>query len=100
MIPMGSQAYNPKIRPFLRSSLIDTLMSISIALQLQLGMFLYAGHSVQFIFNFYNDPIFRSREACGVPFSCCKPQAGEFVKNIQCGYDVRKETYVSIEFVL
>jgi len=34
-----------------------------------------------------------SREACGVPFSCCKPQAGEFVKNIQCGYDVRKETY-------
>jgi len=34
-----------------------------------------------------------SREACGVPFSCCKPKEEEVIKNKQCGYDVRKETY-------
>ncbi|XP_065574518.1 tetraspanin-5-like isoform X3 [Artemia franciscana] len=34
-----------------------------------------------------------SREACGVPFSCCKPQPGEIIKNKQCGYDVRKQDY-------
>jgi len=34
-----------------------------------------------------------SREACGVPFSCCKPKQGELIKNVQCGYDVRKEQY-------
>jgi len=33
-----------------------------------------------------------SREACGVPFSCCKP-AGELIKNVQCGYDVRSPDY-------
>jgi len=34
-----------------------------------------------------------SREACGVPFSCCKPQVNEIIKNKQCGYDVRKPDY-------
>jgi len=37
---------------------------------------------------------FGSREACGVPFSCCKPKEGEVIKNVQCGYDVRKESYL------
>ena len=36
-----------------------------------------------------------SREACGVPFSCCKPKEDEVIKNKQCGYDVRKGSYVS-----
>ena len=60
-----------------------------------------------------------SREACGVPFrflfwpfkfssiyhsrleswhflfSCCKPKDNELIKNKQCGYDVRKQDYVS-----
>merc|ERR1712156_519343 len=35
-----------------------------------------------------------SREACGVPFSCCKPKDNEIIKNKQCGYDVRKPNYV------
>ena len=65
-----------------------------------------------------------SREACGVPFSCCKPQPNvnfffkvtycnkimnknyvllpilmqEIIKNKQCGYDVRKSNYVIIFF--
>jgi len=34
-----------------------------------------------------------SREACGVPFSCCKPQVDELIKNVQCGYDVRSNDY-------
>ncbi|XP_023338291.1 tetraspanin-5 isoform X1 [Eurytemora carolleeae] len=34
-----------------------------------------------------------SREACGVPFSCCKPKDEELIKNKQCGYDVRKPDY-------
>jgi len=34
-----------------------------------------------------------SREACGVPFSCCKPKNDEIIKNKQCGYDVRKPDY-------
>ena len=37
-----------------------------------------------------------SREACGVPFSCCKPKEDEVIKNKQCGYDVRKGSYVSV----
>ena len=41
-----------------------------------------------------------SREACGVPFSCCKPKQDEVIKNKQCGYDVRKDSFVSIEFYL
>ena len=36
-----------------------------------------------------------SREACGVPFSCCRPQQDEVIRNVQCGYDVRKPDYVS-----
>jgi len=34
-----------------------------------------------------------SREACGVPFSCCKATNDEIIKNKQCGYDVRKTDY-------
>ena len=41
-----------------------------------------------------------SREACGVPFSCCKPKQDEVIKNKQCGYDVRKDSFVSIGFYL
>lgn len=33
-----------------------------------------------------------AREACGVPFSCCKQQS-LWIRNTQCGYDVRKSEY-------
>ncbi|XP_077206939.1 tetraspanin-14 [Paroedura picta] len=31
----------------------------------------------------------KSREQCGVPFSCCTPDPAQKVVNTQCGYDVR-----------
>ncbi|KAG7218516.1 hypothetical protein INR49_020338 [Caranx melampygus] len=31
----------------------------------------------------------RSREKCGVPFSCCIADPADLVVNTQCGYDVR-----------
>ncbi|XP_044276268.1 tetraspanin-14 [Varanus komodoensis] len=31
----------------------------------------------------------KSRERCGVPFSCCVPDPAQNVVNTQCGYDVR-----------
>ncbi|KAI1291847.1 Tetraspanin-5 [Halotydeus destructor] len=35
-----------------------------------------------------------SREACGVPFSCCRPGQDDLLtRNKQCGYDVRKADY-------
>ena len=40
------------------------------------------------------------REACGVPFSCCKPKDDEIIKNKQCGYDVRKHENVSFDLYL
>lgn len=59
--------------------------------------------------------ILGSREACGVPFSCCKTNLNDIIANKvkklakrvammliflsvfqQCGYDVRKEGFVSI----
>ncbi|XP_024153588.1 tetraspanin-14 [Oryzias melastigma] len=33
----------------------------------------------------------RSREKCGVPFSCCIPDPTDLVINTQCGYDVRSK---------
>ncbi|XP_070496745.1 tetraspanin-5-like isoform X1 [Chironomus tepperi] len=37
--------------------------------------------------------ILGSREACGVPFSCCKTNTNDIITNKQCGYDVRKEGF-------
>ncbi|CAL8258851.1 unnamed protein product [Lota lota] len=34
----------------------------------------------------------RSREKCGVPFSCCRKDPADTVINTQCGYDVRLKT--------
>ncbi|KAL8186831.1 UNVERIFIED_CONTAM: Tetraspanin-14 [Gekko kuhli] len=31
----------------------------------------------------------KSRERCGVPFSCCIPDPAQKVVNTQCGYDIR-----------
>ncbi|XP_026211839.1 tetraspanin-14 [Anabas testudineus] len=33
----------------------------------------------------------RSREKCGVPFSCCVTDPADLVVNTQCGYDVRNK---------
>jgi len=41
-----------------------------------------------------------SREACGVPFSCCKLKPQEIIKNKQCGYDVRKPDYQGLSAVI
>ncbi|KAK9871219.1 hypothetical protein WA026_011497 [Henosepilachna vigintioctopunctata] len=38
-----------------------------------------------------------SREACGVPFSCCKQKPNEAIKNKQCGYDVRKPGFNTLQ---
>ncbi|XP_043935370.1 tetraspanin-14 [Protopterus annectens] len=35
----------------------------------------------------------RSREQCGVPFSCCVADPAQTVVNTQCGYDVRKKKH-------
>ena len=42
--------------------------------------------------NYFNcsSHVIGSREACGVPFSCCKRKSNEIIKNKQCGYDVRR----------
>uniref|UniRef100_UPI00358E89D8 tetraspanin-5-like isoform X2 n=1 Tax=Myxine glutinosa TaxID=7769 RepID=UPI00358E89D8 len=37
----------------------------------------------------------RSREKCGVPFSCCVNDPAEDVVNTQCGYDVRLQEELS-----
>ncbi|XP_064572940.1 tetraspanin-14 isoform X2 [Zonotrichia leucophrys gambelii] len=34
----------------------------------------------------------KSREKCGVPFSCCIPDPAQKVVNTQCGYDIRKKS--------
>lgn len=45
-----------------------------------------------------------SKEACGVPFSCCRSDSANIyddsiiLKNKQCGYDVRKPDFVSFWF--
>lgn len=43
-----------------------------------------------------------SVEACGVPFSCCRPRKKEFIRNKQCGYNVRntdfQEDYAKIVY--
>ncbi|XP_050815066.1 tetraspanin-14 isoform X1 [Gopherus flavomarginatus] len=33
----------------------------------------------------------KSREKCGVPFSCCVPDPAQKVVNTQCGYDIRAQ---------
>ncbi|NXM73519.1 TSN14 protein, partial [Serilophus lunatus] len=34
----------------------------------------------------------KSREKCGVPFSCCIPDPAQKVVNTQCGYDIRTKS--------
>jgi len=42
--------------------------------------------------NIYFNCTSPSREACGVPFSCCRHQNDQLIENTQCGYDTRDKS--------